>query len=481
MATQSITLKWVRKMPALINVDGFRYRRPPPAAWSEARDELRRLAEARRCTELRVPDPLYFLSHFHSDHATGLSADFAAGLVHASPITAALLREEMGLAADRIVEVPLSTRESGPRPLRVADGVEVIALDANHCPGAVMFVFRCAELDTWVLHCGDMRAGVDMIEATQAVLTTWGCPPGTLHLAYLDTTYLLSAAWDFPPQEQVLDEVRAAVRREFAAAAAAGGRAVAVVGTYQIGKERAALAVREAAGGVIAVPDDHKAKVLRLCGAWSEDLFARAVVADTTTLLTWLGQVRMDRLTDLLAEPAIRALQVTRVIGFRLTGWTFRSTRGAGALSSRREQLHRAARTPARSKDGRIVLFSLPYSEHSSYGELRDFVAAIKPHAVEPTVNAEDPDSRRRILEHLRALLPRSAIPVEGTLFAYSVAAAAPVTDQRTASPSESSDDVVIVDDDEDEEDVRATKRPRDDEDHAQPQRRGTLLAHWKP
>lgn len=51
--------------------------------------------------------------------------------MYCSPITATLLRKDMGLPAARICPLKLDT------PV-VIDGVEVVLIDANHCPGMRM-------------------------------------------------------------------------------------------------------------------------------------------------------------------------------------------------------------------------------------------------------------------------------------------------------------------------------------------------------
>lgn len=77
----------------------------------------------------------YLLTHFHSDHTTGLTRSFSAGLVFCTPVTARLLRHDMGLPAARICALPLNETA-------VIEGTEVTPIDANHCPGACMFLFR---------------------------------------------------------------------------------------------------------------------------------------------------------------------------------------------------------------------------------------------------------------------------------------------------------------------------------------------------
>jgi len=486
MASQTAKLKWVRKMPALINVDGFRFtRRIPVATSTEARACRARLVRKRAGREvggptLGLPGPFFWLTHFHGDHTTGLSSTFG-GTVHATPVTAALLVGKLGLPESRVQVVPIS-RPGAIRPFKLCDGIEVIVLDANHCPGAGMPVFRCRELSTCVLHCGDMRAGEDAVREWCAVLREWGVtvrgPSGSevddgvllsstqrVSLVYLDSTYLVPAVggraskWDFPSQTDVLAALRELARRESEGddagaersgdaagtgtagasrhelpprapangaaaplallssspargAAAAGvapppaGRALFVVGTYQIGKERAAEALAEACGSRVVVLDEAKARIVRMTGLASTGLYCREVSARDRVVLAPLFEVRTDLLETWLRRRSVRAAGFTRVVGLKLTGWTLRGMGSKGALLSAAARLERAARTPQRSRSGLASVYSLPYSEHSSGPEVRAFAAAVAPEDVVFTVNADTADKRQRLREMLRPSLP---------------------------------------------------------------------------
>lgn len=61
----------------------------------------------------------------------GLGANFRRGTIYCTPITAALVRQELRVASSHIREVPLGS------PVDV-EGVRVTFLEANHCPGAAM-------------------------------------------------------------------------------------------------------------------------------------------------------------------------------------------------------------------------------------------------------------------------------------------------------------------------------------------------------
>lgn len=68
-------------------------------------------------------------------HHIGLNRSFSSGVVYCSPITATLLIKDMGLPAERVI--PLSVDHP-----HVIDGVTVTLMDANHCPGACMMLFK---------------------------------------------------------------------------------------------------------------------------------------------------------------------------------------------------------------------------------------------------------------------------------------------------------------------------------------------------
>ena len=62
-------------------------------------------------------------------------------------------------------------------------------------------------------------------------------------------------------------------------------------------------------------------------------------------------------------------------------GWTFRKS---GKLDVRQE--------------GNVKVYGIPYSEHSSYTELRACVATLRPLKLIPTVNASNPNAARAIV-----------------------------------------------------------------------------------
>jgi len=46
------------------------------------------------------------------------------------------------------------------------------------------------------------------------------------------------------------------------------------------------------------------------------------------------------------------------------------------------------------TKKGRTKIFSIPYSEHSSFSELRELVNTLRPRKIVPTVNIERTQAR---------------------------------------------------------------------------------------
>jgi hypothetical protein len=409
MALQQASLKWVRELPCLACVDGFRFADPPREHLEHVRGVCEQLNSGDRVTA-RPGAPFYFLTHFHSDHYTGLTPFFSKGIVWTTEATARLVCSRLGLPSEQVRAVPLS-RAGALRPVELCNGVEAILLDANHCPGAGMVVFRCRALKRVVLHCGDMRASSEAVEGWRAALEEWGvrtasdgATPGDVSVVYLDSTYLSPSVvasrtnFDFPSQNAVLAALGAFASRLPATTLFA-------VGTYQLGKERAAEAIAEACGGRVAVVQDEKQEIIQLSGLSDSGRYCTSVTASDRVVLIPLSDVREDVLGALLLDERVAKCGLERVVGLRLTGWNFPSLRAKHILWSPEKVLERVV-LGATSGEDAVRIVNLPYSEHSSLSELRLFCRDIAPQRVTFTVNAETAAMRRRMMERLRVSLP---------------------------------------------------------------------------
>lgn len=283
----------------------------------------------------------YFLSHYHSDHYTGLGRSFA-GHVYCSSITATLVQQYLKVPAAQVHVLPLET------PVTV-EGVTVTLLDANHCPGAVLFLFQLPD-GRRILHTGDFRAHADIWQHPLLA----GRP---LHVVHLDTTYCKDL-YSFPSQHVVLNYVaQLALQKKRRA-----GRLLVVVGSYTIGKERVFCAVADALGSKIWA-ERHKRQVL--LALEDADLAAKLVEnpLEADVHVVGMGGVRLDRLLDYVQQPALVG-RYDAVLGLRPTGWSH--NKNLPALTHIRPQ-----------KKGMVEVYGVPYSEHSSYTELKRWVVGV--------------------------------------------------------------------------------------------------------
>ena len=104
-------------------------------------------------------------------------------------------------------------------------GVEVTLLDANHCPGSVMFLFKVISTDQIMLHCGDFRA----CPAMEEYPSLWN---NRIDKVYLDTTYC-KPEYDFPNQADALSTAVEHIHNHLQI----HPKTLIVCGTYTIGKK----------------------------------------------------------------------------------------------------------------------------------------------------------------------------------------------------------------------------------------------------
>eukprot|EP00775_Hariotina_reticulata_P012755 gene12755-12884_t len=347
MASQVESIKWVQGTSFM--VDGFAFAN-------------------NKCSH-------YFLTHCHSDHTIGLGRDFCAGTIYCSAVSARLLALEKGLHSPLVQVLPIE------RPV-VIDGVTVTAIDANHCPGALMLLFEVpnqadsvraglASDVTRILHTGDCR--------WRDELWSGSClAHKPVDILMLDTTYAIPR-YTFPPQEQAI-QMMVQVMRE---ALVEEPSSLFVVGSYHIGKERAYLGAAQALGIQVYAPAS-KRRVLELLDLPSQQL--QLLTADKGAQLH-VGSMGSNpaNLKPYLQEAGCRW---KRVVGFRPTGWSFRSSGGLQVW-----------------RDGSAAVYGVPYSEHSSFNELRACVGTLKPKKLIPTVNASNKKSAAAIIDRFADLM----------------------------------------------------------------------------
>ncbi len=306
----------------------------------------------------------YFLSHFHYDHFRGLGKNFAHTIV-CSCVTARLVRMRLKVNPSRILALQLNEP-------RVIDQVEVTLLDANHCPGAVMFLFKSAGGRTY-LHCGDFRATALMEEYPEL----WDCQ---VDKVFLDTTYC-KPEYDFPDQSDVVatcvESVKKLLRRH--------PKTLILVGSYTIGKERVFSSLAEELDCKVWASEE-KVRILKAL----DD----SVIKSRLTTNSHLAQIHVVDMGKTKNRRDLKQYMellgpgcYDHILAISPTGWTH--SRGSTAEES--------LAAMAIKTYGSVSSFDVPYSEHSSFSELRRFVKFLKLQSADcvvPTVNVGRPEER---------------------------------------------------------------------------------------
>ncbi|KAL7101678.1 hypothetical protein ACP275_08G069700 [Erythranthe tilingii] len=344
----------------------------------------------------------YFLSHFHSDHYTGLSPQWSNGIIYCSSTTANLLHQILKVPQTFIFALPLSQSV-------LIDGSEVWLIDANHCPGAVQFLFKvpvdnkndCSSVVRFekYVHTGDFRFRDEM--RNESVLSEFIGADAV----FLDTTYC-NPKFVFPSQEESIDYIVRAIERigaENEGEGVIGKKVLFLVATYVIGKERILVEISRRCKRKIHV-NGKKMEVLRALGLGESGVFTEDELESDVHVVGWnmLGETwpyfrpNFVKMEEIMSERGY-----SKVVGFVPTGWTYEVKRNKFAV---------------RTKDS-FEIHLVPYSEHSNYEELREYVKLLKPKRVVPTVGADvekvDSKHARSMQKHFAGLVDEMAIKQE--------------------------------------------------------------------
>ncbi|PVG04912.1 DRMBL-domain-containing protein [Serendipita vermifera] len=325
-------------------------------------------------------------------------------------------------------------------------GVTVTLIEANHCPGSCLFFFEGKQTvnagdstfhSAFVgtarvfryLHCGDFRA----------------CPQQAMHpeirgkrldLVYLDTTYL-DPKYCFPPQRMVIDAcTELAVRivknggdtnlleakssgglKNYVKSWLGGGESeeapkeeeeapvdsvLVVVGTYTIGKERVVKSIARALGTKIYC--ESRKKAFFECQSQLDPELMEMVGDDPTQC-----QVHVCPLSDITSDRLLEYLELwkgrwKKVVGLRPTGWTYTPPAGTDTVHlshiiqrDQNRQYNWSYLRPMRNSTSTVMLYGVPYSEHSSFFELTCFALSVNYVRMIATVNVGSAKSRTKM------------------------------------------------------------------------------------
>ncbi|KAK3162136.1 hypothetical protein QOZ80_1BG0085930 [Eleusine coracana subsp. coracana] len=325
----------------------------------------------------------YFLTHLHQDHTRGLGATggWRHGPLYCSPTTARLLPTRFpGIDASLIR--PLAPGASAPLSLSSPTSdcplsVRVTAISALHCPGSLMYLFR-GDLGC-MLYTGDFRWELGCQKARrakQALLDALG--EDTVDVLYLDNTYC-HPSLNFPPRpvvaEQMVDIIRAYPDHEV------------IIGVDTLGKEDLLLHISRALRTKIWVWPQRLQTIHLLGIDENQEIF---------TTHTNLTRIRAVPRYSFTIENLEALNTVCPTIGIMPSGipWLWKSCEDRGESKGR---------PPVKSirfkgRNGGTVgmdydplsppklfekdAYTLPYSEHACFSELKDFMQTVQPSTV---------------------------------------------------------------------------------------------------
>mmetsp|Transcript_1899 Transcript_1899/g.4195 ORF Transcript_1899/g.4195 Transcript_1899/m.4195 type:complete len:366 (+) Transcript_1899:179-1276(+) len=303
-------------------------------------------------SDLEAPHYIFFLTHMHADHYAGLTPSWNRGPIYCSKLTAVLLLDKFpGIPDVRTLELDETHWIYLDDECR--KGVEVTLIDANHCPGAVMILFK-GYFGT-ILHTGDFRATESML---QHPALKSGDRTIEIDQLFLDNTFC-SPEFSFPSREDVLAEIIEMIDSK--------AHADVWICIETLGKEDMLIALAERFKTLIVVNEIRYHSI--------ELLGMRPELFTTNKDEGWIKVVRKGALKQ-IGEDWKRGIPT---LAFIMSGWHKQTI-----------QVH-------------DYVYKIPYSLHSSFPELLNFVKSIKPMLLITNVpSSSKMDGVPLLMEHVR-------------------------------------------------------------------------------
>ncbi|KAI5743054.1 hypothetical protein M8J77_013964 [Diaphorina citri] len=304
----------------------------------------------------------YFLSHFHFDHYMGLKKNFSK-TIHCSSITGELLKSIIKIDAKYIRVIDVGET-------KIINQVEVTALDANHCPGALMFVFKTLHGNSY-LHTGDFRADESM-QNIDILKNTY------FDKVYLDTTYC-DPRHTFPTQKIVIDNLVKTVEENHQKYP----DTLYVCGSYTIGKEKLYSSILEKMKWKIYV-ESFKRKILNIL---KNDTINSSLVDNAhQAKLHVISMVKLNEIKHLKSYYESYKSKYDRLVVIKPTGWVYHERKTDSKIN-------------IKQITNNISVYEVPYSEHSSFIELCTFMKFLRYKQIVCTVKVQDNEKQVQMIE----------------------------------------------------------------------------------
>ncbi|KAH7576830.1 hypothetical protein JRO89_XS01G0158400 [Xanthoceras sorbifolium] len=325
---------------------------------------------------------VYFLTHLHSDHTQGLSSTWARGPLFCSRLTAKLLPfkfPDLNLSLLRVLEidswqyVSLISPSSGDKTI-----VEVMAIDAHHCPGAIMLLFR-GEFGC-LLYTGDFRWETSS-ERAKAGRTTLieALKDDVVDILYMDNTFC-NPSFAFPSRQvaaqQVVDIIASHPNHDI------------IIGIDSLGKEELLL---------------HISCVFNIkIWVWPERLQTMHLLGfhDIFTTKTSLTRVRAVPRYSFSIDTLEGLNMIRPTIGIMPSGlpWVVRPHKRddnlfGSLLTSRYNRSKWSDGDKPNDNLGSVerfhkYIYSVPYSDHSCFMEIEEFIKLVQPTNIKGIVSS---------------------------------------------------------------------------------------------
>ena len=286
----------------------------------------------RRCPHSRV----FFLSHMHTDHTAGLTSSWNTYRIYCSDVTRKLAIAKLGLRSELVVGLPLDEPVTINLDEVGEEMMTVTLIDANHCPGSVMFVFE--GYFGKILYTGDFRF-------CERFLTHSATKGKKFDILYLDNTYC-DPKCAFPSRSSVTMTVMEIIRNH--------PQHKVIIGLHSLGKEALLRAIA------------------LTCKIW--------IGVDTTRMETLKLLQMPDVFTCDVDRTKIQVVKTQEITKRNIQMWN--SVEPTIAILP--TCLYVGGQNPYENVPN---VFVVPYSDHCSFEELRRFVESIKPKKIIPIVH----------------------------------------------------------------------------------------------